>query len=214
MKLFEKDISILDRKFIELYMADRAYHNLEHAGDVFEAAKEIYSFSNLNVTFPPELIERIFRQFAAFHDVSYVPGSFINEKNSAHIWEQSTTYAQYATPLVSLAILATSDHFNPNHDSAHPLVQVMLDADLYQLAADYEIFELNSERIAEEFKHVYTTEQIKRGRLAWLKDVLSKPKIFRVCTGLEEKAQLNIQTSIARLEAEINQWDENDTSGC
>ncbi len=76
----------------------------------------------------------------------------------------------------------------------------MVDCDLAGLTEDWEIYKENTENIWKEYSQIYTEEQFKNGRIKWLQEFLTKPKIFQTQFFDEEKARNN-------LKKELDHWE-------
>lgn len=165
----------------------RAYHNLEHIHNMLEKLTESERFA--------ENPHRIFLAIW-FHDIVYDATRTDNELKSAEFWVRKMTPYLPEEPLQwgKRAILATIDHF-PNSDSD---IQLLLDLDLSNLGAPWEIFQRNSNKIRQEYIHV-SEDEFRKNCKAFLIKMLKRSRLYGTDYWhhlLENQAKTNIQKAI------------------
>ncbi len=188
MSLNATDIQpILDELQVIYEHPSRAYHNIEHIRNMLEKLAVPGHLAN-----NPDRI----RLVIWFHDIVYDPTRTDNEVKSAEFWIRKMTPYLLEDPLQwgKMAILATIDHY-PNPD---PDIQLLLDLDLAELGASWEVFQKNSEHIRQEFIHV-PDDLFREGRKAFLNKMLERPRLYGTehwHNLLEERARANMKRAI------------------
>lgn len=200
MKTFEACAFEDQRHLSVLYgQPHRFYHNGDHAHHVAMYCKQIWAkYGNAN-----EVPVRFFDIAAAFHDAYYDLDRKDNELRSALLFDTSASadpkYCGFHRRGIYQTILATASHCDPANDELCLEGQIFLDADLYELGAEWELFEHNSKNLELEYRTAYSEEDFLNGRKAWLENVLAKDKIFWVVKDRDIRAFKNVARSLAEL---------------
>jgi predicted metal-dependent HD superfamily phosphohydrolase len=163
MSEYESAMSLYDQSW-------RHYHNRKHINDVHQAAIIIrayhtYSYVGMNTLALHRAID--------LHDIVYTVGGTQNEEASALVAE-SYGYKEAAR------LIRLTQHHQP--DKNDQIGQVIVDADLYGLAFDYQMngLKIQTEVIAWcklqdiQWKNSLWTD----GRKKWLESFLDRPQIF------------------------------------
>lgn len=169
---------------------NRLYHNWNHIteGVEFLTVTASYYFDRLEQDDRGRLL-------AAWmtHDAIYDVASKQNEEDSA-----TFAWALWHDDQVSEAIRCTKTHEATGVD----WVDMLLDADSARFASDQ--FSFHSGQIIVEYSHLYETETIVKGRIAFLEQTLAKKYIFATQSCYERyeaKARENIAKEIERLKS-------------
>ncbi len=179
------------RVLIEAYSGpDRYYHNLNHLVSLLDTI-DLLECECLR----PSLV----RLAGWFHDAIYDTRAADNEERSAVLAE--TTCASWDlssedTALVGRLIRATRTHQADDGDAA-----VLLDADLFILAAPEAAYDAYAAAIRQEYAWV-PEDEFRRGRTHVLQGFLERERIFRLewmHGWFEELAQGNLAREIEHL---------------
>ena len=172
----------------------RHYHNLQHLAHMLQKLEEAVQAMG-----KPDQQERAALLLALlYHDAVYNPNKSDNEERSALLFEQHAKQTNYPhVQRVKGLILMTKTH-QPGTDK---LSQLFSDIDLAILGEDTAAYQLYTERIRQEYKHV-PGFLYRRGRQKVLKQLLANGNIFYTpyfITSYREKAVANIQQELERL---------------
>jgi predicted metal-dependent HD superfamily phosphohydrolase len=164
----------------------RFYHTLDHVASVLETVERLGSHPrNLGAV----------KLAAWLHDVIYDSRASDNEDRSAEYAERLCEKLSIPEgPLVASLILKTKTHDAGDDADA----EVLLDADLAILGASEAAYQIYAGRIRREYAWVPESEY-RIGRRQVLTRFLSRPRIFRLLTHLEEPARRNLAAEIAQL---------------
>ena len=169
--------------------AKRFYHNLNHIENTLNYLAKIKEYDYIN-----NYIFRNSQISLIFHDVIYETNSKRNEENSADlVGHFISNNSIFDINIIKKAILATK-HDGNNLDNF--IAKIVVDCDLASLAENWEIYQNYTNLIWKEYEQVYTNEQFKQGRIKWLKEFLSKPKIFQTKFFNEKQARENLEREI------------------
>lgn len=171
---------------------DRHYHNLQHLGQLLFQANRYQDLIE-----DPACLE-----FAVFyHDIVYNPLSQANEEDSAALALERLQQLGVSEPeqaKVQRMILATKNHTA----AAHADTSLLLDFDLFILAAPWEDYLRYSKSIRSEY-HMVPDERYKKGRQKVLAHFLNLPRIYKTASFIElheRAARLNLKKELALLE--------------
>lgn len=172
---------------------ERHYHTAEHTVLVFKYAKEIYSqySANFPITF--------FAHAAAWHDVIYDVTAKDNEEKSARMFLNSLSAGRMdriQSESIARAIRATANHFAPENEDLPQTAKVFLDADLMELAAPYEVFAHNTEKVIAEYTQKYRPIEVLRGRKEWYEKTLAASRIFWTMPEYDDAVRINLKRAI------------------
>ena len=177
----------------------RYYHNLAHIEKMFKTAA-VHGFWLTKA----QIIA------IAYHDIIYNPLARDNElqsaiylRNDKELFEETNItdpiLQNFILKSAEMFILDTEHHIPTEHKELgeeHKLQSaVILDLDLFDLAADYSIFTNNTVLIRYEYKHLSTNEFISN-RLQFIKKMLNRPTIFSTIgfqVLYEQRAKYNLE---------------------
>jgi predicted metal-dependent HD superfamily phosphohydrolase len=184
------DSSLADRTFEEVrehYAGpSRFYHTIDHVQNVLETVESLGSHTRYR---------NAVKLATWLHDVVYDSRASDNEERSAEYAERLCEKLSIPEGrLVASLILRTKSH-DAGDD---PDAEVLLDADLAILGASEPAYRIYAEQIRREYAWVPESEY-RSGRRQILAKFLSRPKIFRLLSHLEESARHNIAAEIAQL---------------
>lgn len=180
----------------------RKFHTMEHLSYLFKRLKEFADDHELERSdLKIELDHELMFWCITLHDLIYVPGAADNESKSAEIAKDYLALHGYEqADMVSEIILATKDHKLVEYpESATKLgfhKQLMIDLDLSGIASSPEEWGRTSGEIRDEFVPVVGLEAYEKGRPAWCKSVLDRPRIY----GLEyfhQKCEAQARVNLA-----------------
>jgi len=197
-----------DRRLLELRYSEphRAYHDINHPEIVYGYCQEIWQsyFGNQDplAKFPAEF----FQTACAWHDAIYVVGSKTNEEDSAALYERSST-ARFQNPYAQRAVIdairASGDHWASKNAQLNNAIKVFLDADIFELSADWELFNHNSNMVMKEFCSKFTPQEVLEGRKKWFESLRDKTRIYWICTDRDDLARENIERGIKHCESTL-----------
>ncbi len=169
----------------------RHYHNWDHLENMFQRASD----SRPNVKDWEALVFAIF-----YHDLVYNVLKADNEEKSAALANKRLTQLQFPQDRRTLCIdhiLATKRH----EWSINPDTNLLLDADLSILGADWPAYQKYSEQVRKEYA-IYPDLIYKPGRKKVLLKFLERDSIFKTPdfkAQFETQARHNIQQEMDRL---------------
>lgn len=173
------------RKLKSLYQ-NRPYHNWNHIENCLS-----FFDHQLKQHSTDELLFAV-----VYHDAIYNPNSKTNEEDSVSVAKLDLAGEGLDLNKIERLILATKHEFNKKfHDDE---TQCMVDVDLSILGSDTDDYIDYTNKIREEYNHVDDLS-FSKGRIDFLKRLLSKSAIFYKLTHLESKARKNIYEEIMRL---------------
>ena len=154
----------------------RHYHNWMHISSMIQSLLH-YEAGGAVIANRNELIEAIL-----WHDAVYVPGApdHMNEKQSAQEYFRYWSLMQHQTrpnfQIVYDAIMATSDHFNPDFEPTVETDAWIMDLDLLGFATPFIDFVRINENIAAEFVELggVEYEEVFRVHRLFLKNIGDK----------------------------------------
>lgn len=168
---------------------DRAgYHDLLHLTEVLDRLDEM---SRAGAGFDATTVGLA----AWFHDAVY-DGGPDDEERSAQ-WAERALPVAYAGEVARL-VRMTIHHDPADHD---PAGCALSDADLGILAADQERYDTYAAGVRADFAHVAEGD-FRAGRAAVLRDLASRPRLFRTTQGRalwEERARANLDRELEEL---------------
>lgn len=168
----------------------RAYHNLNHIGQVLDVVGFLDRF----------VVDlRAVRLAAWFHDVIYDPRARDNEARSAAYAGETLKGLRYSpTAPVEAMILATRTH---DHTRADLDTLVLLDADLAILGASPEVYEDYAAAVRKEYFWV-PEARFYSGRSEVLERLLARKILFglpEMRERFEAQARMNMEAELASL---------------
>jgi predicted metal-dependent HD superfamily phosphohydrolase len=193
MNIFDS-IAFEDRRLLEILYSQphRKYHNLSHITHVLKYCRIVQDSYTVNV------FDYYFYTLAsAFHDAYYDIGSKDNEKRSADLWRRSVTAQsrkEFVEPVAEV-IEASANHWNPANENLSEQAKVFLDADIYELASEWELFQHNTENVIAEFRSRFSETEILKGRIAWMDHLLSGGRIYWLARDRDTAARENLKRS-------------------
>jgi predicted metal-dependent HD superfamily phosphohydrolase len=170
---------------------NRAYHNLNHLGDLYKHLLEV-----------KPLVEDwhtlVFAMF--YHDAIYNIHSKDNEEKSAELAQKRLTQISYPLDKIQLCqqhILATKTHFNATNNDTN----LFTDADLAILGQPEPLYNAYSNQIRKEYAF-YPNLIYNMGRKKVLKSFLDMPQIYKTdyfYNAFELQARKNLSNNLAQL---------------
>lgn len=200
----------VDQRLLELlYDNNRVYHDAQHAALVYAYSKELYwdyltkiphfDSSDIFEAKQSDTFDEFFLQAAAWHDAMYDVSRTDNEEVSAQYFASSRSAEalyEWVVEDVTAAIRASANHWAEENDALPDHAKIFLDADLYELAAPWEVFEQNTLNVIAEYTRAFPIEEVLAGRKKWLKKVLELPKIYWYASHLDAPARKNIERAL------------------
>ncbi|HEY4497078.1 MAG TPA: metal-dependent phosphohydrolase [Candidatus Paceibacterota bacterium] len=177
----------------------RRYHTLEHIVNMLREFAKVKAHASY-----PKAVE-----FAIwFHDAIYDTRREDNEQASAKLAVEAVkklgitngVFGDIFSPKVYELVLTTEYKRLPG-DADEDL---LADLDLATLASDPEIFDENMKKIREEYSWL-SDEQFKWGRIMFMRNMLSRPRIYsspRTREKYDARARANLERSIKKLKEE------------
>lgn len=180
----------------------RRYHNLDHIDAVLTRIPELVRLlGEQGVAVDQNLVE-----FAAFyHDAVYIPNFQHNENLSADMALNHLSrmgYEYYKRFAVAKAIIDTRSHVVNLFANGMPdETRVLIDADLYGLATDYELNKHKVRAEVEFYAGELTDDQWREGRRKFLEAYLLRRPTFLIPgqNDLEVKARDNMRNELREL---------------
>ncbi|MEO0445124.1 MAG: hypothetical protein AAF191_03495, partial [Verrucomicrobiota bacterium] len=169
----------------------RAYHNLKHLEDLFEALPSAES--------TPELEMAIW-----FHDVIYAPRRTDNELASRQVFRR-LFQPRLPYPFIQrTADLIRATEHGAELTSSDPEVVLFIDLDLLILSAPEDRYRAYTDQIRREYAHVPQSD-FQRGRLHLLTQFLMRPRIYQSPLGIprEQAARKNLEKERDDLSAAV-----------
>jgi predicted metal-dependent HD superfamily phosphohydrolase len=180
----------------------RSYHDWDHAIAVLSWVNHVCR------VFPERALapytHQDLRTAALFHDAVYhlAKQELSNEEQSISfmidVLKDNEHYPSLAQ--INALISATEKHGKHKPEELDMATALFLDCDIANLGEPrYEIFSYHNELVAEEFRRVYTAEQVAEGRKAFLVGMLAQPVIFLspyMRDRLESNARYNLSRKI------------------
>ncbi len=195
-----KDLSYLRGVLMATYGQDgRRYHNLDHIQDLLIQAKDYQQF----IGYPDEFTAAIL-----FHDTVYELARKDNEFRSAMLWDTVgwECFDGLNSDRIFHYIMATvHDGKLRERDDVTKDEMLLADMDLWTFALPYEDFSEHGAKVELEYRQVYSADEYRYGRKAFLQGMLARPFIFYhpiyKIDGLSNEAQArqNIQRALAEL---------------
>lgn len=176
--------------------ANQPYHNLSHVLQMlqFVAIKGLEHASTYHAN-----LER-----TLFHDFAHVPGSTTSEEFSFEAWCRYRKMLDLDPPseLDWQAISLTKKHTLQQEEV--PKYGVFIDADLSILASNPQDYDRYAQAIREEYLPISgSVEEYLDGRISFLRNMLSRKKIFYVSSSkMKKRAKLNMQRELESLRDE------------
>lgn len=189
----------LYRSVVEHYQEPhRKYHNLQHIQRIWEIRLSLVD------RFPfVEDEDRKFLFATLFHDIIYNVGSKTNEIDSAEKFLNFLGFkSKYSDPFVTEiydVIVASRNHCDIANAYLLDWQKLFLDIDLYDIGGSEEIYAQNGEKIVEEFSSKFRTDEITKGRMAWIESMLANRQIFWILTEREDQARRNMGYELTNL---------------
>lgn len=185
----------LSRRYIS--RGRRHYHNIFHIADGNQFL---------------ELYRHLAKNFTALkpawdgHDVVYIPGSEMNEQESAEFMGRMLGKLEMPPEIIRESmrlILLTKKHETTDDDTDGKLI---IDTDLSILAADPEKYKRYTQAIKREYVDAKyaTKKEFRAGRATYLEGLLERDSIFltkEIREQWEDAAQQNVRNELQRLKA-------------
>ena len=167
----------------------RFYHNLNHITEMFLTA-------SIN-KFALDCKQTI---AVLYHDAVYNIGSKTNEEDSVKVFleDLSDNFLYSSRNQISRMIMSTKTHEWTDDICANEIV----DLDLSGLGSPWEKYMQDSNNVIKEYLHIYTPEELKKGRTEFLKKFLSRQTIFltdEFQEKYEDQARLNMKRELEEL---------------
>jgi predicted metal-dependent HD superfamily phosphohydrolase len=188
-----------DQRLLALRYSEphRYYHNSEHAYNVYQYCMQINSEYDNDALSSFQI--QFYKSCASWHDAVYNVGSKTNEIDSVELFLTSSTVNKLINPQIesiSETILATFNHWDANNEHLGFMQKIFLDADIYELSAHWDIFQLNASNILKEFSTIYSPEEVLLGRKKWYESLLEKERVFWICENRDNLARKNLERGI------------------
>jgi predicted metal-dependent HD superfamily phosphohydrolase len=164
----------------------RRYHDLRHIADML--------CKGIELELSDEQVMAVW-----FHDAIYDPTSKTNEADSAKLAVErlgALGWDEDRIRTVERIVLDTDGHVPSIEES-----KKVIDLDLSTLGGTWEQYQLNGQRIREEFAQV-SDQDWNEGRGGWLKSMLERQRLFWTPWGepLEKQARANLQRDLDSLQ--------------
>lgn len=163
--------------------SQRAYHTLGHLAQMFAVLDKV------------ALWDPAVEWATWYHDACYRPGDRTNEERSAQMAQHAIASLGVDSALgqrVTQLIEATRAHEAPPGDTVQ---QLFLDADLSILASPAEDYAVYARAIREEHRHLPDV-LYRRGRKAFLQDMLNRKRIF-LSEEFRRRYEIQAQSNLA-----------------
>jgi predicted metal-dependent HD superfamily phosphohydrolase len=165
----------------------RFYHTLDHVQAVLATVENLAPYAkNLNAV----------KLAVWLHDMIYNSKASDNEDRSAEYAERLCVELAIPEGKLVAALIRTTKTHDPGEDADD--AQALLDADLAILGADETEYQAYAEKIRREYAWVPEPEY-RKGRRQILERFLTRPKIYRLLSQLEQMARRNLANEIAQL---------------
>ena len=186
------------------HLTDRPYHGSAHCVGVHAA------FDAHATPLQRRWYDRAARLFAGYHDVVQLSAGTAPPMSSEHL-SMRVFRERYGPGTLSDGDVCEAIFASGLHDRYMPYLgefaRLMLDCDLYGFGTSWENVCANAAAIREECAHVDDSEFF-TGRRAFLRTLLSRPRLYYEFTFLEGPARENIEREVHEIDEALAEFAE------